>query len=357
MDPDHTQQTDPAAAGGGSLVEMDMTGSKSLRTVIGGALMGIANLIPGVSGGTMILAIGLYEEFIEAVAGLTALRWSAGRILFLVLLFAGAGVAIVGLSSVILFLLFRYSALMYALFIGLTLGGAPLLWKMMRRPSAGSMVAVLAGIGLMAVVAMASKGGKLPRSTSMDVVSGVVGSTTMVLPGISGSYMLLVLDQYDRVIGAVSDLKDRNFKSLRILIPVGIGAVVGIVGLSNLLKLLLKRFEKVTLGFLLGMLLGSVLGLWPFGRAPTEKILDHQSEAQLRAFADAWGIPILNELSHEGLVRQIVESWPDRTRQSVTAFEYATAFAALLIGMGVTLALGRIGSKPKASSVQSVSAD
>lgn len=325
--------------------DVRITSTKAARTVVGGVLMGIANLIPGVSGGTMILAIGLYEDFIESVAGLTAFRWTAGRIIFLVLLFAGAGASILGLSSVILFLLFRYSSLMYALFIGLTLGGAPLLWRMMGRHTPGAIVAAVAGVLLMAGIAMMSKGGQMPRNTTMDVVNGVVGSTTMVLPGISGSYMLLVMGQYDRVIGSISDLKDRDFSALRIIIPVGIGAVIGIVGLSNLLKLLLRRYEKVTLGFLLGMLLGSVLGLYPFGRAPTEKILQKQPETKVRQFAVDWGVAGADELAGDALVEHVIAGWPHRTRQGFVASELLGALVMLVFGFALTTALGRMGSK------------
>lgn len=334
-----------SAAASAAQPDVRITPSKAARTVVGGVLMGIANLIPGVSGGTMILAIGLYEDFIESVAGLTAFRWTAGRILFLVLLFAGAGVSIVGLSSVILFLLFRYSSLMYALFIGLTLGGAPLLWRMMGRHTPGAIAAAVAGVLVMAGVAMMSKGGQMPRNTTMDVVSGVVGSTTMVLPGISGSYMLLVMGQYDRVIGSISDLKDRDFSALRIIIPVGIGTVIGIVGLSNLLKVLLRRYAKVTLGFLLGLLLGSVLGLYPFGRTPTEKILQEQPEATVRQFAVDWGVEGADQLSGDVLVEHVIAGWPQRTRQGFVASELIGALVMLIFGFALTTLLGRMGSK------------
>ena len=100
-----------------------------VRAGIAGLLMGIANLIPGVSGGTMILAMGLYEEFIDSIADLTALRFSRRRIVFLGIIGLSAAGAILGLAGVILYLLFHHTIAMFALFIGLTLGGAPLLFK------------------------------------------------------------------------------------------------------------------------------------------------------------------------------------------------------------------------------------
>lgn len=283
--------------------------ARLIQTAIGGVLMGVANLIPGVSGGTMILAMGLYEEFIDSVADVTALRLSARRIVFLGVLGTCAAGAVVVLSSVILYLLFAYSSLMFALFIGLTLGGTPTLLKMIGRITGPVVMATVAGIAVMVLIALAGRGAEVPRNTGMDLVSGVVGSTTMVLPGISGSYMLLVLNQYDRVIGAVDDLRQQDWAALWVVVPVGIGAVVGIVGLSNLLKFLLHRYEKVTLGFLLGMLLGSVLGLWPFGRPPTEKILEKRSDQELLAYAEGLGIEGARGLSDRELADHILIAW------------------------------------------------
>jgi len=324
-----------------------------VRSVVAGVLMGLANLIPGVSGGTMILAVGLYEEFIDAVADVTAFRFGWRRILFLMLLIGAAGVAIVALSSVILFLLFRYSAPMFALFIGLTLGGAPLLVRMIGRSSTGSVAATLCGLVLMAAIAFTGGGAAMPRNMAMDVVSGVVGATTMVLPGISGSYMLLILGQYDRVVGAIADLKEGAFESLWIIGPVGIGAVVGVVGLSNLLKFLLHRWERATLGFLLGMLLGSVLGLWPFGRPPTEKILDSRTVTELVQFAETHEIPITRGMTHEQLVEHIYADWDKRGVDDYAPATVVSAVIMLIIGLATTLSLGRLGVSSKTQATES----
>lgn len=326
----------------------------TVRIAFGGVLMGIANLIPGVSGGTMILALGLYERFIEAVADLSAFRFSLRNIVFLLVLGFSAAASIILLSSVILYLLFRYSALMFALFIGLTLGGAPLLVRMIGRFRPSAIIAAIAGFAIMAVVAVVKEGASMPRNTVMDVVAGVVGATTMVLPGISGSYMLLIMDQYDRVIGAIADLKHGQFASLKIIIPVGIGVVIGVVGLSNLLKWLLRRWESATLGFLLGLLLGSVLGLWPFGRAPTEKILSSRTDVELVAFAHRHGIELDTEPTAPAPADQIRNRWQHRTVSDYPPKQIAGAVIMLVAGFACTLALGGEDSKPKdVSKVQS----
>lgn len=310
---------------------------------VGGVLMGIANLIPGVSGGTMILAIGIYEEFIASVAELSSFRFSWRRIVFVALVFGFAGLSIVLLSGVILSLLLWRAPVMFALFIGLTLGGAPLLLKMIGQPNVRSIAGAVFGLGLMIGIVVFKDYAAMPRNPVMDVVSGVVGSTTMVLPGISGSYMLLILDQYDRVIGAVADLKERNFKAFRIIGPVGIGAVVGIVGLSNLLKYLLNRHKAVTLGVLLGMLLGSVMGLWPFDREPKEKALGRCNDAELIEYANRAGISgITDEMGHAKKCEHILAHWSERKLSDFTTTNIVLANFALLVGFICTLFLGRL---------------
>ncbi len=335
--------TPPTAAGSRSAAILAAP-ARVITTVVGGLLMGIAMLIPGVSGGTMILAVGLYEDFIDAVADVTALRLSVRRIGFLALLGGTAAISIVLLAPAILYLLLWYSAMMFALFIGLTLGGAPLLMRMIGRLRWSVVVSIIAGFGVMVAVAAVRQGAQMPRNTAMDVASGVVGATTMVLPGISGSYMLLVLDQYDRVVGAVADLRHGNWAAMRIIIPVGIGAVIGVVGLSNLLKILLHRYEAVTLGFLLGLLLGSVLGLWPFGRTPTEKILAARTTTELHHFAADKGIAGADGLEGDALVNYIRDHWATRTAKMYTPRRIAGAIVMMGVGLAATAVLGRLGA-------------
>lgn len=353
---DSEQQTNRRTA---SLAEGASTASParfsplaSIRAGVAGALMGIANLIPGVSGGTMILALGLYEEFIDSIADVTALRFSWRRVIFLGLVGGFAAGAIVGLAGAILYLLFQHTVAMFSLFIGLTLGGAPLLFKSLRPVRVDVVVAVLAGLGVMAGVFLLKGGAGFPHNLGMDLVSGVVGSTTMVLPGISGSYMLLVMDQYDRVIGSVRDLKDaaggRDLAalkaSLRVVVPVGIGALFGIVILSNAIKILLHRFHRVTVGVLLGVLLGSVIGLWPFTQSVGEKALEARSFEEVREYARRWRVPGVEEIGDQAkLIEHLTEgeAWSRRTTPPVSVRAAGTASLMALVGFAVTVALSR----------------
>jgi putative membrane protein len=350
---------DSLATGASAARPVRLSPLGAIRTAFTGVLTGVANLIPGVSGGTMILAMGLYEEFIDSVAEITGLRFSWQRVIFLGILGGFAAGAIVGLAGAILYLLFHHTVAMFSLFIGLTLGGAPLLIKSLRPVRGDVVVAVLAGLGLMVGVFLLRGGTGFPHNMGMDLVAGVVGSTTMVLPGISGSYMLLVMDQYDRVVGSVRDLKDavRGWDlealkaSVRVVVPVGVGALLGIVILSNALKILLSRFRRVTVGVLLGVLIGSVLGLWPFAQSVGRKALEPRSLAELREYAHRWGVANADAIEDKAkLITHLTagEAWRRRTPPRVTGREAGTAGVLVLAGFAVTSVLSRTGARPGA---------
>jgi putative membrane protein len=307
------------------------------KTCIGGLLMGIANLIPGVSGGTMILAVGIYTEFIDSVADVSVLRLSRRRILFLGAVGVCALVGIKGFAPVILYLLFHHTTAMYALFIGMTLGGAPLLWRSLAKGGAGWYVAIAIGFLIMVAIASARRTDGLPEGRLVDVVVGCVAAVTMVLPGISGSYMLLIMGQYERVVQSVRDM---NFS---IIIPVGIGVVLGVVLLSNALKFLLHRYERATIGFLLGMLLGSVISLWPFGQKPSPDALAGRDDTELITYAAAHGIDGVDGLGGEELATHILAGWDDRSEDPYSGRHVAEALAMVVLGFGMTFMLARKG--------------
>ena len=261
-----------------------------VRTIVAGALMGLANLVPGVSGGTMILIMGLYNRFITSLADVTKLKFSRQSVIFLAIVAVSAGVGIVSLSGVLLSAVSLHESAMFSLFIGMTLGGAPLLMKMIGKPSAPAVIGVLVGIAVMILVAAtqtespdkekikeAIRKGELvvEADYTRDVVAGTLGMSAMVLPGISGGYMLLIIGRYPSTLGAITLAKDYAISGgegdattfLSVLIPVAAGALIGLVVLASLLKWLLRRYEKPTLGVLLGIVLGSVIGIWPFGAA------------------------------------------------------------------------------------------
>jgi putative membrane protein len=249
--------------------------------------MGLANLVPGVSGGTMVLVMGLYDDFVTSVADVTRFKFTRRNLFFLGLIVCIAGATIAFLSGPTGRLVSMQRSAMYSLFLGMTLGGAPLLYKMLRPVKKTSIAGLILGLALMVAVKATeqkrpdeadavSSSVMVEPSYGRDVAAGVLGISAMVLPGISGAYMLLVLGRYEAILAAISMLKDwattfgkfgDPIIALKIVIPVAIGAVLGLVTLSNFLKWMLHHHAAPTLGFLMGVLLGSVIGIWPFDAA------------------------------------------------------------------------------------------
>lgn len=246
------------------------------RAGIGGGLMGLANLVPGISGGTMLLASGIFPQFVQAVADLTRLRFSRQAILLLAGIAISAGFAIGLLAGPVSYLVVTETWIMYSLFIGLTLGGVPLIWKMAESKTKSFTIAAILGVAAMIAISQIQTIDTATGETTNFfylLIAGILGASAMVLPGISGSYLLLLLGVYVLILQAIEQIVIgiRTFNlemiwepAFGIALPVAIGYALGIAGVSNLAKVLLARFPQPSLGLLLGLLLGAVVGLWPF---------------------------------------------------------------------------------------------
>lgn len=263
------------------------------RGALGGTLMGLANLVPGISGGTMLVVSGIFTHFVNAIADVTMLRLSRRTIITLLSVVVPAALAILILAGLVRDLVIDHRWIMYSLFIGWTLGGVPSVWAMAvadrnaplgkvggRKP--GRRVWVGAALGLAVMIAMvsvqaggaAAGGGEGGPGALRLFLGGVVAAAAMVLPGVSGGYLLLLLGLYVPILDAIDQVKDAlrardvsaALGTLHIIIPLGLGVVGGIAGVSHLVRWLLRRFEKLTVGVLLGLLIGAFLGLYPFQR-------------------------------------------------------------------------------------------
>ncbi len=279
-----------------------LAGPAPTRSLFAGFLMGFANLVPGISGGTMILAVGLYERFIEAVSNVTRLRFAPSSVALLGWMAIGALFAVVTLSGVLVDLVVEHRWVMYSLFIGMTLGGAPALWKATAPRGPGVVLAVLVGFAAMAAFAYAMTGTYLGTSFGVLILVGALAASSMILPGISGSYLLLIFGLYETVIGAlrVSAWREDWRASLMIVAPVVLGAGLGIALLSSALKVFLERQPRIANGMLLGLLVGSILGLWPF-QDPVHKELARKDvrKATVMALADAPMAEIQSEFGED----------------------------------------------------------
>lgn len=247
------------------------------RAGFAGVLMGLANLVPGISGGTMLLAAGVYPQFIGAIAEITRGKVRPASLAVLGTIVVAALSAIVLLSGVVVRLVVESQWVMYSIFIGLTLGGLPIVYGLARPMRRATWVGAVVGFAVMAGIAVMQQAGAGASASGGGTLvglflAGAAAAAAMVLPGISGSYLLLVLGQYVHILDGVDALKDavaaRDFAAAiatwRIVVPVGLGVVAGIVGVSNLLKWVMARFEHATYGVLMGLLVGAVVGLWPF---------------------------------------------------------------------------------------------
>lgn len=249
-----------------------------------GFLMGIADVIPGVSGGTIALILGIYTrvvhairaldwKLVEAAAGVVT-RGRRGRaafgaalkkadVPFLALLVFGVGSAIVLMAGPMTSLLANYPSLMLALFFGLVLGGAWVPWRMIeadgRDPARLSIMAALAAsaavVTYLAVDLPALQG---PEGLWFVAVAGAIAICAMILPGISGAFLLLLMGMYDRMLAA---LHDRDWVVIGLFVA---GAGVGILAFSRILARLLDEARSATLALLTGLMIGSLRRLWPF---------------------------------------------------------------------------------------------
>lgn len=251
--------------------------------------MGAAEVIPGVSGGTMALILGIYPRLIAAVKsfGVDALkdlggrRWSklqrdlGWRLLLLVGIGQALGIVVCLKGIKLPELLVRpdSATVTYGLFFGLVAGSAVILARdLIQDGLRGTWIlAFLVGVGLALGLSLGVKGAT-PRTPWFTFLCGAVAICAMILPGVSGSFLLLLLRQYERILGGVSDLlhpADGSWSArwealVQIVGPFGLGCVTGIVLFSRLLHWLLERYERATLAFMTGLLVGSLWLLWPF---------------------------------------------------------------------------------------------
>lgn len=315
------------------------TGSLVTRSVFGGVLMGLANLVPGISGGTMLLAAGIYPRFIDSIAELTRFKFRFRSLLTLGCIVLAAGLAILLLAGVLKDLVVDQRWVMYSLFIGLTLGGVPIVWRLARPGSVKLTVSAVFAFLLMAAVAvlqLSGYTGSADASFAMLLVAGLAGASAMILPGLSGGYLLLLLGQYVPILAGVDRFKDaikaRDFAAMvepltSVVLPVGLGVVIGVVAVGNLLQWMLKRHQQMTLGILLGLLIGSAVGLWPFQKGVPPEI-GQKVKGQI--------------LTAETLDDVDPEDWPTQVF-TPTVGTVASSIGLIGVGFAITMGIAALG--------------
>ena len=234
---------------------------------IRGILMGSADIVPGVSGGTIALITGIYERLVGSISKINFkfikplfkldLKGFWRELLdeidfaFFIPLVLGIGIAMLTIAKVVTYCMDVYTALTYAFFLGLIIASAYILLKKIPKLEIKHIAFVILGL-ILAYIFVSLNPIAANHSLPVIFISGLIAICAMILPGISGSFLLLLLGQYEYMLTALHEL---HFTELIVFI---VGAVIGILGFSKLLNYLLKRYEEVTMAFLIGVMLGTL---------------------------------------------------------------------------------------------------
>lgn len=294
-----------------------------------GILMGAADAVPGVSGGTIAFITGIYEELIYSLkqCGVSALRvlfregikstWQHINAGFLLALFSGIIISILSISGVVLYLLANYPILLWSFFFGLILAAV---WSVIRhidRWQTDVIVAFLVGT-LSAFFITTISPTTIETTPFIVFLSGMIAICAMILPGISGSFILLLLGMYAPMLTAVKELQ-----LLTLCIFAG-GCVAGLLSFSHVLSWMFQHYKTMTLSLLGGFMLGSLNKVWPW-KQTMESVIDRHGKE----------VPLVqnNILPHtfETLNTQPAYMW--------------SAILLMVLGLGMVVILEKIGQK------------
>ena len=240
-----------------------------LINFIKGFILGIANVIPGVSGGTMAVSMGLYELILSSIGNF--FKDIKGNFIKLLPIILGILVAIVSTSKLVTYALTNYKAQTLCLFIGLIFGGVSLIMRKIKGKGSKTNYLIFFVIFFFVISLNFLKTGLIEISFAnigiidylLLLLIGFIASSAMVIPGISGSFILMVLGYYDKIIYTVSTITDfsKLGSNLLILVPFGIGVIIGIVFMAKLITNLIKKYETKTYFAIMGFVLSSVVVL------------------------------------------------------------------------------------------------
>ncbi|HDJ3071658.1 TPA: DUF368 domain-containing protein [Staphylococcus aureus] len=241
--------------------------------ILKGFAMGTSDLVPGVSGGTIALLLGIYNKFIASISGIFSRRfWPSFT--FLIPIIIGMLLAMGSLSNLFNYLLSQHHIPTMFFFGGLIIGIVPYLLKISNYKTSFTTkhyMMVIAGIAILIVITLMNNGDKhagetLTLSTGLIVkyfIAGMCASSAMLLPGISGSFMLLVFGVYGTVMLAISEVVKLNFVGLPILLAVGFGVLAGFIISSKIIQYFLSHHKLMTFALIIGFVVGSLFAVFP----------------------------------------------------------------------------------------------
>ncbi len=244
--------------------------------------MGAADVVPGVSGGTIAFITGIYEELINSIQSISTealpalfkeglpSAWKKANANFLLVLLSGIAVSVLSLAKGISHLLETQPVLVWSFFFGLIVASAVVVGKSVEKWNATAVIIMVAGIGLAYFITVASPA-KTPEAWWFIFLSGSLAICAMILPGISGSFILLLLGKYKYILNALSEL---DLQTILLFLS---GCVVGLLSFARLLSWMFKHYKNTTIAMLTGFMIGSLNKVWPW-KITTQTTLDRHGE-------------------------------------------------------------------------------
>jgi putative membrane protein len=247
-----------------------------------GIAMGAADVVPGVSGGTIAFITGIYEELINSIKSIrpASLKlilqgkwkefWTTINGNFLLSLLTGIFISILSLARLLKYLLETYPVLVWSFFFGLIVASAIYVARYVGKWNAGTVITTIAGIGIAWYITLVTPA-EANTTWWFIFVSGAIAICAMILPGISGSFILVLLGMYKFILDAVSSL------NLPVILLFLAGAAIGIISFSNILSWFLRKYHDLTIGLLAGFMVGSLNKIWPWKNV-TSTFVDRHGE-------------------------------------------------------------------------------
>lgn len=254
-----------------------------IKSILKGMVIGIANIIPGVSGGTMMVSMGIYDKLIHCITHLFSEFKKS--VLFLLPIAIGMVIAIIASSLGLEYLFNNFPIQTNLLFIGLILGGLPAICKNVKGNSikAGHMIAGLLFFALVVGMAVMGETEGNAANLSFNLINviklfgvGIIASATMVIPGVSGSMVLLLMGYYNPILSAINDFiralaafdMDGILQGFGILIPFGIGVVAGVFAIAKLVEIIFAKFPLYAYWAIIGLIVASPIAILAMGTFP-----------------------------------------------------------------------------------------
>lgn len=287
--------------------------------------MGAADVVPGISGGTIAFITGIYEELINSIKSVNKNAivklakegpvsfWKHINGSFLVALFLGIGISIVSLAKGITFLLHHYPILIWAFFFGLIVASAIVVGRNIKKWRIAEILFLLIGGSIAFYITLATPS-ETPETIWFIFISGMIAICAMILPGISGSFILLLLGKYSFILAAVSSF---NLKTIAVFAT---GCIVGLLSFSHILSWMFKKHYSITIAVLTGFMVGSLNKVWPW-----KKVLEYRTNSHGES------VPFIE--------------------QSVSPFNYEgepqlmLAITLAIVGFGIVFLIEKMGAK------------